>query len=614
MSRSDTPRLLELLRQNPRAAELAAFPFDFDLGRAEHGEEVRLASGAPLTGIAGDDTGGTYFLSGADGGVLYADSDGRAGLIAESVADALELVAGLPGWRDHVRLSPGTAADEVIAAVGAAEADIRASYAPELDAGRGELLAALGLTPPPPAELFARMHRALRRTEPDHVLLLADEGCAHELLDPHPRLSPAETVLAVCRAALDRLRANRGAWREVAFAPVAGARGSGEHDAHAGRRAGVLHAARYDRRAAHLPLLRHLLEQETLCRGRAALGGMGEELHLAVFLVARLRAEEDLHRLYAARCANFDTWCALSDLPLGLSGKGRGEEPRWEPEALEKWVAALDTPEWFGDDPGHEPIETWIALGRRQGHTELARTALIRALDDIGPADTAELPWITDEFTALGDFRQAARAQRLYTRLQDTDPGRRTAYVRLAALERQSGDLDEAGASLRRALATVDSPPGQDQPTLFDVETTPEDQSPDWSDTGVGLDVTEEHLRLAHAAADAGLPALAHRSLTTGTTLLNTLHRPPPTLFHVAQGASLACGDTDSAARCAALGSREEQRIAEFPYALDDDDDQPLLCGRSSHRSRGWCMTGPVMAASPTAEPTHPSRRTTRSN
>lgn len=88
---------LRLLRETPRLAELAAFPFDFDLDRADHCEDVRLASGGPLEPVAGDDTGGTYFVC-ADGSVLYADSEGRAGIIGNSVDEALETVIGLPGW------------------------------------------------------------------------------------------------------------------------------------------------------------------------------------------------------------------------------------------------------------------------------------------------------------------------------------------------------------------------------------------------------------------------------------------------------------------------------------------------------------------------------------
>lgn len=43
-----TERALESLRRRPRLAELAAYAFNFDLQRAKHGEEVRLASGTVL--------------------------------------------------------------------------------------------------------------------------------------------------------------------------------------------------------------------------------------------------------------------------------------------------------------------------------------------------------------------------------------------------------------------------------------------------------------------------------------------------------------------------------------------------------------------------------------
>ncbi|WP_051905132.1 hypothetical protein [Streptomyces bicolor] len=484
-----------------------------------------------MEGIAGDDTGGTYFLHG-DGGVLYADSEGHAGLIAESLADALELVTGLPGWRDHLHLPPETGEEELSAAALEVEDGIRASYAPSLDACRDELLTALGLSLRPSAELFARMHRALLRTEPDHVLLLTDEGSAYHLLDPHPCPPLRDTVLEACRADLAHLRADRAAWPMVAFSAASDRSGS-EHDANAARRAGVLRAAQCDRRDTDLPLLRHLLEQETLCRREAPFGGMGEELHLAVFLVARCLREEDLPRLHAARCANFDTWCALSDLPLGRPDKSGEDDFRWEPEALQAWAGALDTAEWFGDDPKSEPVETWVILARRQGRTELARVTLIRMLDDIGPADISELPWIVSEFAELGDFPQAARAQRLYVSLQDTDLARGFAYTRLSGLERQAGDLDRAWTSLQRALTTLNGPtspkPGPRQPALFDIEPPPAED--DWRDMAGARDLVEEHFLLARSAADSGNPALAHSSLITGTALLDTVHRTPPALY-----------------------------------------------------------------------------------
>ncbi|MFJ8827783.1 hypothetical protein ACIREE_39375 [Streptomyces sp. NPDC102467] len=76
---------------------------EFDLSRGDHGEPVRVSSRVALDGVAGDFTGGTFFLCGDRGAarpVLYADSEGQAGLIGQSLAEGLEIMIGLPSWRD----------------------------------------------------------------------------------------------------------------------------------------------------------------------------------------------------------------------------------------------------------------------------------------------------------------------------------------------------------------------------------------------------------------------------------------------------------------------------------------------------------------------------------
>ncbi|WP_327400496.1 hypothetical protein OG194_09950 [Streptomyces sp. NBC_01288] len=192
-----TDHALRLLRQHAHLAELAAFPFDFDLCRADHCEPVRLASGGPLRPVAGDDTGGTYFVC-ADGSVLYADSEGSAGIIGSGVDEALEIMIGLPGWRDHLDLSPADGAEKVLARVAETEEEFREDYG--IDEARPELRTALGLSERSPVELIALLHTALLRTEPDFLLLNAEEGCAYDLLDRHPRLPLWEPVLAQGRA------------------------------------------------------------------------------------------------------------------------------------------------------------------------------------------------------------------------------------------------------------------------------------------------------------------------------------------------------------------------------------------------------------------------------
>ncbi|MEU8068952.1 hypothetical protein AB0B20_04290 [Micromonospora sp. NPDC049151] len=77
--------LIAAIVEHEEAASVLAWPGDFDLDRRDHVEDVHLASGVALEGLAGDGAGGTYFFCG-DGGeerpVLYADSEGSAALVA----------------------------------------------------------------------------------------------------------------------------------------------------------------------------------------------------------------------------------------------------------------------------------------------------------------------------------------------------------------------------------------------------------------------------------------------------------------------------------------------------------------------------------------------------
>ncbi|MEZ0162015.1 hypothetical protein [Streptomyces griseorubens] len=480
---------LRLLRQDRRLAELAAHPFDFDIDRAAHGhvEEVRLASGEPLEVVAGDDTGGTYFLC-ADGSVLYADSEGTAGIIGSSADEALELVIGLPGWRDYTQLSPDDGEEKILACVTETEDEIREYYG--IDEERAELRAALGFPERSPVELVGRLCAALARTEPDFVLLNADEGCAYDRLGPDgPPLW--ETVVAAGRADLTCLReGDRNAWREVAEDPV--------------RRRLTLRAAQFDRAEGDLELLRHLLRHETR-------SPMTEELRLAAVLVGLYGDTGDLPLLLEVRETDFDTACGLSGVP----------EPGASADELRQWARELDE-SMFGTDPAAEPVSTWTDLARDQGMTELARVTLIRELDDIvmdqgrlrcpwAPRTlaTAPLRGLAQDFEELGDLPQALRAQRLYAALQETAWDRASARHTLARLEREAGRLPQAVNSLaavRKALATLG-----------------DDSLRHWRRVNLGCFIAEEHYRLALALADAGCLDEARALLTAADAVLSEL-------------------------------------------------------------------------------------------
>jgi hypothetical protein len=461
-----TDQTLELLRNRPDLAEIAAFPFGFDLDRADHGEDVRLASGASLEPVAGDDTGGTFFVCGG-GPVLYASSEGQAGLLGDTVGEALEIVVGLPGWQDLVHPGAGPALARE------SEDEIRASCAPGLDDLRERLRAGLGLPERSPAELIARLHASLLRTDPGHVLLNSYELMAYELLDTLPRTALRDVVLAPGRAALERLRSgDAGARDDVGTDPVL--------------RAGVLRAAQYDRRDADLPVLRFLLRCETA----AADQEFFRERRIAAALVA-------LHGL-------------AEDVPLirEAGGSGTGVE-----------------------EAAAEDEFTWIVLARRQGRTDLARAALIRLLDDTGP-HSQRLALLARELESLGDHAQAARAQRNVVALQDTAWDRAVAGSVLARMERGAGDLAAAWRTLGRVRAAV----GMDKPVsrtggrqlTLGLGPAAEPPAPDasaaqWHRRRLGRTITEQHLELALAAIEAGEPGLAEEAMSHGKVLLKTI-------------------------------------------------------------------------------------------
>jgi hypothetical protein len=174
MTTADPDPLLSTLLRTPQAEEFLAWPGDFEPSRAGHGEELRLPSGVPLRPVAGDGGGGVYHVAGAPGAarrpVLYTSSEGEAVLIADSLAQALELLIGLPYWQD---LLPGR---------GYPRQTLEAEYAaafPGLDARRDRVAALLGLDRPPAAELISRLHACAGRTVPDFLPVNA-KGEAYE--------------------------------------------------------------------------------------------------------------------------------------------------------------------------------------------------------------------------------------------------------------------------------------------------------------------------------------------------------------------------------------------------------------------------------------------------
>jgi pyridoxal/pyridoxine/pyridoxamine kinase len=100
---------------------------------------------------------------------LYASSEGQAGLIGHSLAEALEVMIGLPSWWDCLEFSGGGDLVTMQAAAEHLQHDEMRDQ-PELGAQRVQLAMALSLDLASVPLLLARLHDAVADTTPDFLL------------------------------------------------------------------------------------------------------------------------------------------------------------------------------------------------------------------------------------------------------------------------------------------------------------------------------------------------------------------------------------------------------------------------------------------------------------
>ncbi|GCD33632.1 hypothetical protein OEIGOIKO_01355 [Streptomyces chrestomyceticus JCM 4735] len=166
--------LLDRIERTPDVRELLRSSFAFDTSR-RNGDGLRLASGAPLEPIAGEFAGGTYFLCPEEDGrrpVVYASSEGEGGLMADDLADALEIIVGLD-WMDCLSFSGG--GDAAVMQVSAQHLERHlARDNPEIAEERARVAEALSLRIVPVADLVVRLHTAASRTVPEYVVTTED--------------------------------------------------------------------------------------------------------------------------------------------------------------------------------------------------------------------------------------------------------------------------------------------------------------------------------------------------------------------------------------------------------------------------------------------------------
>ncbi len=166
--------MLERIERTPDIRELLRSSFAFDTWRRD-GDGLRLASGAPLEPIAGEFAGGSYFLCPEQDGrrpVVYASSEGEGGLIADDLAEALEIIVGLD-WMSCLGFSGG--GDIAVMQVSAQHLErYLARDNPEIAEERAQVAEALSLRVVPVADLVVRLHEAASRTAPEYVVTTED--------------------------------------------------------------------------------------------------------------------------------------------------------------------------------------------------------------------------------------------------------------------------------------------------------------------------------------------------------------------------------------------------------------------------------------------------------
>ncbi|WBC00141.1 hypothetical protein O7543_13935 [Solwaraspora sp. WMMA2080] len=363
--------------------------------------------------------------------------------------------------------------------------------------------------------------------------------------------------MEAARRDLDLMRESAAAWPQLRYEPATGADGY-VYDRHAARRAALLWAMQYDRRADDLPLLRMLAEQEAVCRRSAPFQGLTEETELAGFLLAEHARVEDVWLHWQIKRANFDTWCGYDVEHLAAAGVQatvdfvRASVHPDRADVLERLldedgqpcVSEDDLVRWaenarsrFPADPADEDPLQWIERAKLIGDTGLAR----RWLDDWAAGrerDASTLGVLRYQLADLGTYALAAQAQRESLRYADTDWERASAWQSLAELERLAGDHRAAWQALgecRRALADVSG----------------------WTEVGLGRMYVEQLFLLACSADDE----LAGVVFAEADRQAGDVPRLPLVVLRAASDAADKAGDQARAEHYRRLRDAEQQRI-----------------------------------------------------
>ncbi|MGW2181572.1 hypothetical protein ACWCXX_26415 [Streptomyces sp. NPDC001732] len=103
---------------------------------------------------------------------MFASSEGEGGLLADDLAEALEIIIGLE-WRDCLTFSDG--GDVEVMQISAQHLErSRDKHSPDIDHEAARVAAALSLRITPVTDLVIRLPAAASKTEPDYVVTDGD--------------------------------------------------------------------------------------------------------------------------------------------------------------------------------------------------------------------------------------------------------------------------------------------------------------------------------------------------------------------------------------------------------------------------------------------------------
>lgn len=171
-----TDPVLEPLTSDPEIAALLEEFCEFHLADGAQ-EEPWFAcdSNHQLTVFGADAAGGRFALVQAVTAevarVMYISSEGQAGVIAHTIADALALMITLPYWQDCLKFSGGGKLAEMIRAQTLMEQDLVAEF-PEARRVRERLFGALRVNPA--TNPLRKLHEAVFGDDCPRILAVSD--------------------------------------------------------------------------------------------------------------------------------------------------------------------------------------------------------------------------------------------------------------------------------------------------------------------------------------------------------------------------------------------------------------------------------------------------------